>query len=253
MLIKNLTFKLSSFSGVCVMPIRKEAKNRKLIQLVLLPVFFLVVLAGQFYPQMGFLAIGMMVYMIAQAFTKGRHYCGWICSMGAFHDRVLARFSLNQQIPPVLSARWFRYLVFVLMMGLMMSRFVMSAGDPVAIAGVFVMMWTLSTCLAVGLGFLFRPRSWCNICPMALVQGVIGKNANLLKVADNCKDCGLCKKVCPVELDPASFKHEGHVPSSKCIRCASCVVNCPVGALSLPTVVVPFSNVSPVCEKACAE
>ncbi len=227
----------------------KEPKNRKLIQIVMLPVFFLVVLVGQFYPQMGFLAIGMMIYMLAQSFTKGRHYCGWICSMGAFHDLVLSHYSLNNKIPHVLKTSWFRWLIFVLMMGLMVSRFLMSGGDPVAIAGVFVMMWTLSTFLAVGLGFLFRPRTWCNICPMALVQGFLGKNANLLKVADSCRECGLCAKVCPVELDPASFKATGHVPSGKCIRCATCVVNCPADALSLQTLNKSASPVSSSCKK----
>ena len=219
----------------------------------MLPVFFLVVVGGQFYAPLGYISIGMMVYMLGQAIFKGRHYCGWVCAMGAFHDRVLARFSRNRSLPQGAKAPWVRWLVFSLMMGLMLSRLIMSGGDPVAVAGVFVMMWTLSTFLAVALGLFFRARSWCTICPMAQVQGYLGKNVNVLRVAESCKECGLCGKVCPVGINPAHFKAAGQVPGSDCLRCGNCVANCPVGALSLQTVGVPFPSLSSDHKTVCAD
>ena len=195
----------------------------------------LVIVGGYFWPELGFTVLVLITIFLMLAGRRGRFYCGWLCPMGAFHERFLAMISLKRPILPVFKSCWFRWLLFTLMMGLMLTRLFMSWGDGIAIAGVFRMMWVLSTSLAVGLGIYFKPRIWCTVCPMGSLQGVVSKNTYLLTVEDDCVQCKKCERVCPISTYPGSFKKEngpGQVPSVECLRCSNCVMNCPKKVLS---------------------
>lgn len=210
----------------------KEKKNRKYWQIGLAPLVPLVVIGGYFWPYLGYIAIAMLLFMLILSLFRGRYYCGWFCAMGSFHERLLALFSRNKKMLPVFKAPWFRWLIFVLMMGLLLSRLILAEGDPKKIGAAFVMMWTISTGMGIWLGLIWKPRSWCSICPMGLFQGFLGSRAYRLQVGDGCRECGLCEKVCPIETNPGSMRSIGSVRSADCMRCGNCVVNCPTKALS---------------------
>jgi len=211
----------------------RENKKRKIIQYLLAPLVPLVIIGGIYQPYLGYLALAMMITMISMTFIWGRFYCGWICAMGAFHERVLARISLKKEMPQLFKKTWFRWLFFSGLMGLMISRLIMSGGDPAKVGAVFVMMWTVSTVIAVAFGLYFKPRSWCNFCPMASAQGVLSPGKYLLQVSADCKQCGLCQKVCPLQTNPGAYRDQGFVPSLECMRCENCLVNCPKKALTI--------------------
>jgi polyferredoxin len=207
-------------------------KPSQLLMSLLLP---LVVIGGYFCPRIGFTVLGLITLFMILASQRGRFYCGWLCPMGAFHERFLSLVSLHRPILPVFKSSWFRWLLFVLMMSLMTFRLFTAWGDPKAIARVFRMMWILSTGIAIGLGLYFKPRVWCTVCPMGSMQGISSKNTYLLTVEDTCVQCKKCQKVCPISTYPGDFKQEegpGQVPSIECLRCSNCVMNCPKKALS---------------------
>lgn len=220
--------------------VRKKSKTeeiccRKPSQLIMSLLLPLVVVGGYYCPRIGFVVLGLIAIFMILASQRGRFYCGWLCPMGAFHERFLSLVSLHRPILPVFKSSWFRWLLFGLMMGLMMSRLYMAWGDPKAIGGVFRTMWVLSTGIAIGLGLYFKPRVWCTVCPMGSMQGISSKNTYLLTVEDSCVQCKKCQKVCPISTYPGSFKREegpGQVPSIECLRCSNCVMNCPKKALS---------------------
>lgn len=78
-------------------------------------------------------------------------------------------------------------------------------------------------------------------CPIAWVSGKINKfsYARIHKTKEKCTQCGICDKSCPTGLLEfgASYKTLKKNPSDQyaCIRCLSCVGNCPQGALSIKT------------------
>lgn len=198
---------------------------------LLVPLVPLVIVGGQYWPYLGYIPIIMLVFMMITSLFRGRFYCGWFCAMGAFHERVLTKFSRKKKILPVFKAPWFRWLIFVLMMGLLAIRIILAEGDPEKIGAIFVMMWTLSMGIAVAIGLIWKPKSWCSFCPMATFQGTASPCTYVLQVASSCKGCGICQKVCPIETNAGSFKKQGFVKSSECMRCANCVLNCPTKAL----------------------
>ncbi|PXF60657.1 MAG: hypothetical protein C4B59_08280 [Candidatus Methanogaster sp.] len=63
------------------------------------------------------------------------------------------------------------------------------------------------------------------------ITRIIGAEKYSLQVSDECIECGLCEKVCPVNIDPGSFKQSGEVSNFDCIKCLNCVEKCPRNAL----------------------
>lgn len=211
----------------------REAKGRKVLQWFMAPLAPLVIVGGYRWPYLGYIAIAFMLLMFIMVWFRGRYYCGWLCAMGAFHERILARISLNRKMLPLFTTSWFKWLVFTLMMALLLSRLIMSGGDPEQIGAVFVMMWTISTGLAIGLGLIWKPRSWCSFCPMATMQAIMAPKVYRIEVSDACKQCGLCQRVCPIETYPGAFKAAGAVDGALCMRCMNCVESCSKKALTL--------------------
>ncbi len=81
---------------------------------------------------------------------------------------------------------------------------------------------------------LFR-RIWCRFCPtgssLAIVNRFKGfKWAPLIYVEkdeEKCKDCEVCKIVCPTQVSELYEQKNGKIYSSQCILCANCVESCP--------------------------
>jgi ferredoxin len=84
--------------------------------------------------------------------------------------------------------------------------------------------------LFVIVAFIAIKRPFCRlICPIGAVYSVFNKGSMLhltFPGRDACTDCGKCRKVCPMNIDP----HES--PNQlECIRCNECVTSCPKSGL----------------------
>ena len=66
--------------------------------------------------------------------------------------------------------------------------------------------------------------------------GVTQKTEKKLTISDKakCRNCGKCAMVCPFQLKPyLEFSENNQFKNINCIKCATCVKNCPVGTLSI--------------------
>jgi NAD-dependent dihydropyrimidine dehydrogenase PreA subunit len=81
--------------------------------------------------------------------------------------------------------------------------------------------------LVTVIGSVLYDRFFCKyLCPMGALYGIIGKFSPF-KVSRNentCINCGMCSKVCPVNIDVAKSKD---VTSAECLNCQICVLKCP--------------------------
>ncbi len=176
----------------------------------------------------------------------GRLACGWLCPFGFLQD--LAFRLPTPKWSPRFRLRWLPFavlLVFVLALPFVTGEQwfsklcpagTLEAGLPWVILSGAVrgqVGWFFAFKVAMLLAFagwmVVTRRPWCRyICPLGAIYALFNRVSTLRPVVDRvaCTGCGLCRSVCPVELDPAT-----EINSTACIRCLECVRACPAGAL----------------------
>jgi len=98
---------------------------------------------------------------------------------------------------------------------------------------VTILSWVFVVLTIVG-SFFIR-RIWCRFCPtgssIAVVNRFRGfKWAPLLHIEKNeekCTKCGICKRVCPVQVTDVYEQKGGRINTSMCTLCTRCVEMCP--------------------------
>ena len=152
----------------------KEVK-RKISQLIMVWLLPFILIGGVIWPVIGYLVLGMIVFFSVLSFFRKRYWCWYLCPRGAFLELVMPYFSLKIPAPKVFSRPWFKWTVFVVLIGYLLYLIIRSGGNIFVIGSAFVSMCILTTTFAVILGTATKPRSWCMICPMGTLQETIGK------------------------------------------------------------------------------
>jgi len=109
------------------------------------------------------------------------------------------------------------------------------AYGPFYIAGWYVTSINLAVFIVVSvLAFAYR-RVWCRICPMGALTALFSAHKPFSRVAltrlekdqKKCTKCGVCKRVCPMDVSEVYERKGGDVTASNCTLCLRCVELCP--------------------------
>ena len=76
---------------------------------------------------------------------------------------------------------------------------------------------------------------WCRFCPVGVTVSILNRLPffnwlpllKITKVEEKCTKCGICKRVCPVQVNTVYDEKGGNVTSSMCLSCYRCVEMCP--------------------------
>lgn len=183
-----------------------------------------------FYPILGLAALFCMLAPVVLAPFKGRAWCGNYCPRGSLWDQVFAKVNPSRTIPGWARAPGFRYGVLALIFGLFSWQMFNAWPDPAEIGRVFLRVIFITTLIGIFLALRFSPRTWCSFCPMGTLASLLSKGVNPIRVENTCVSCGLCAKVCPMDLEP--YKNGKLFADPDCIKCGVCVSKCPKKALS---------------------
>ncbi|MCF8012003.1 MAG: 4Fe-4S binding protein [Clostridiales bacterium] len=211
----------------------KITSKRKQLQLITWIVLPLVIIFGLIYPAAGFLLFACMLGAVGLSFTRGRSWCDWMCPRGAFYDLFFNRISPNKKVPRFFKKTAVRVFMIGVIFTAMGVQFYFAWGDLNAMGAALLRILIITTIAGIILALTIHPRTWCHICPMGTIASWIGKRKLPVQVSEQCSLCGLCSKVCPMQLSPYEYKDEGLMEHGDCIKCSTCVNSCPVKALSI--------------------
>jgi len=198
--------------------------------------------------------LGLLGLVLLPAFVAGRIACAYVCPFGLLQDLMYRIPAPRLRVPASWRAgKYVMLVLFVLLLPMVLRPVPLAGGDPwfckvVCPAGTSLAGWPLalhdggetlqlgwlfgwkSAVAALILAwFVFSKRPFCRVlCPLGALWGAAGKASLVrMRVSGDCIDCGLCRDVCPVDIqinrEPAS---------AECIRCGECVRACPVDAIS---------------------
>ena len=198
-------------------------------------------------------------YLALIGLLVGRFVCGWLCLFGLIQELLYKIPTPKLTIPKKIDRpmRYLKYpVLFVLVFAL--PYFVRSQYGvgtpffckylcPVGTLEGGIPLILLNDSLKSALGWLFRwklflliicilssvfiYRPFCKyICPLGAFYGLFRKVSLVQMFVDRhaCTDCGLCAKICKMNVDPHKDPN-----SAECIRCRECVNACPQHALSM--------------------
>lgn len=103
------------------------------------------------------------------------------------------------------------------------------SGGDLALISIFVfIVLTLTSSFAVR-------RFWCRFCPTGASFAILNRFKgfkwipflHLNKVEEKCTKCGICKRVCPLQVTEVYEQKGGDITTSMCMLCLRCVEMCP--------------------------
>jgi ferredoxin-type protein NapH len=185
----------------------------------------------------------------------GRMTCGWLCPFGFLQDMMkkLSRWTIKLPrwmgklkyaslavlallLPFLFGEMWFSKLCPA---GGIEGAIPWTLGGigPDSAAGFDIvsligpMFWIKMVILGAFLvGMVFIKRPFCRtMCPLGAIFSLFNK-ASLVRLhvdRKTCMDCGLCERLCPVDLKPHL-----EIDSPECIKCLECT-KCPASAIKV--------------------
>lgn len=138
---------------------------------------------------LGFVCIGTPIYHALRG--RGKIHCSKYCPRGSILGKFLQSISLENNLPAGFKGKTAKNIL----LGLMITMFSISlyhafqAPNVIrAVAfGVFRLMMA-SLALGVVMGVIFKPRSWCQVCPMGHATSLIKQNQDKKKSLTMGKD-----------------------------------------------------------------
>jgi len=116
---------------------------------------------------LGFLCIGTPIYHALRG--RGKIHCSKYCPRGSLLGKFLQEISFDNNLPGSLKTKTFKNVLLFLMLVMFSISIYHGLQAPnvwKAISfGVFRLMMS-SLALGVLMGIIFKPRSWCQVCPM---------------------------------------------------------------------------------------
>lgn len=193
--------------------------------------------------------------LLAFGVLLGRAVCGWLCPFGLMQELIHKIPSPKRRLKKrFLYIKYFVLVVFVIILPVTVTNY-MGMGKPafcqfICPAGTLeggiplisthtelrqtigplfslkmaILLITLTCCI-------FIYRFFCRtLCPLGAIYGLLNKISiyHLEVDAHKCVNCGKCKQICQMEVDPVKTPD-----STECIRCGQCANACPEGAICL--------------------
>lgn len=181
-------------------------------------------------------AVLLMVLLLRRAF------CGYVCPIGAISEWLRIggrRVGIREVRVPggvdrALSMLKYPFLVIILYFTWQTGELIFRGFDPcyalISRHGKDITFWAYVVSGAIVLASLLIMLPFCRwLCPLAAIFDPISRFGltRVRRHADSCVDCGVCQRVCPMNIPVDRVREVTH---GRCTSCLDCVAACPKGA-----------------------
>lgn len=108
----------------------------------------------------------------------GKMNCTSVCPRGSFLQNIMDKLSLNNTMPLFMTKKWFKNSIVVILFVVFGFSMYKAKGDLRLMGFAIFRMVTVTTIIAFILGVIYKPRTWCAVCPMGHISGEITKYKN---------------------------------------------------------------------------
>lgn len=129
---------------------------------------------------------------------EGKVHCAYTCPRGSLLGKFLAKVSLGNNLPNWMKKETFKNILVTAMLvffGFAMYHANADGFSFVKSGFAIFRLMTVSLLVGIILGVIYKPRSWCQVCPMGhgtiLIDRVIKKKNKKVVLNNNCKS-GSC-------------------------------------------------------------
>jgi polyferredoxin len=190
-----------------------------------------------FYLLSGFFSGSVIHYLVAKIFGPvlfGRGFCGWACWTAMALDFLPYKRNKTGR----LTENWelMRYIHFGLSLLFVLIAWFLYQYRPSPMSN-SELAWlvggnTFYFASAFILAFALKDnRAFCKyLCPITVLLKITSR-FSFLKIEgdkENCTQCGVCNKACPMDINVMEYVNHGErVLSTECIFCLTCTTVCP--------------------------
>ncbi len=165
---------------------RKKKKNFQTYSWIIIVSFFLLGIVDTRFGIFGVACMGAPMYHALKG--EGKAHCAKYCPRGSFLGRFLERISLGNNLPAKFRSRKVKHIMLVLMVGLLSFSLSHTGFVFSHVAFVLLRFMFMSFMVGILMGVVFKPRTWCQVCPMGHAAGLIDevqKKARRPKLREN--------------------------------------------------------------------
>ena len=153
---------------------------------VLIVSFFVLSILDIRFGILGVICIGAPIYHALKG--RGKIHCSKYCPRGSFLGKFLANISFNNNLPKGINTKTFKNILLVLMIAMFGISLFHAGLDYKKIAFSIFRLMLSSFVIGILMGVIFRPRSWCIVCPMGHATGLIKKAKELKEISQDLGD-----------------------------------------------------------------
>jgi polyferredoxin len=174
------------------------------------------------------LRYGILAVFLILPFIQGIELWQWALSpllIGPFRPLMVLLAPLEPLIIP-----WKNGIIFN---GLNISFPYVS--DIIFYSNGIILIYILGFVALMVVASFFVRRFWCRFCPTGSSLAILNRFKgfkwspilHLDKDEEKCTKCGICKRVCPLQVTEVYEQKGGKITTSMCMHCLRCVEMCP--------------------------
>lgn len=142
----------------------QHKKNHMKWSWIVIVSFFVLSIYNIYFGLFGMVCMITPIYQALKG--NGKIHCAKHCPRGSFLGRFLSAISLNRPLPEFMKTRKFKnglLLAMILVFSLALSH---TNWELHKIAFALFRLMGMSFIVGIILGIIYKPRSWCVVCPM---------------------------------------------------------------------------------------